>query len=55
MGELLRQFDGRGNNQYTKKEETDGDVSIQNKKQVAESIGLSERQSIHRSKWENGR
>jgi hypothetical protein len=40
MGELLRQFDGKGNNQYSKEDST-ADHTKLSQKETAEDIGLS--------------
>lgn len=52
MGELLRQFDGKGNNQYSKEgtDATDGKLTQKN---VAENIGLSERQQLQSVRLSN--
>jgi hypothetical protein len=41
-GELLKQFNGRGVNQYTK----DDDAAVITQKQAADDAGLSERQRV---------
>lgn len=43
MGELLRQFDGKGKNQYSKEDSTVDDTKL-TQKHISEEIGLSKRQ-----------
>lgn len=53
MGELLKEYDGKGNNQYAKKEDREDNLPIQTQKEVAESIGLSKWQQKESVRFAN--